>query len=148
MISIILCFSKLVLAQKLVKVDYNSKLNCSQKFGLSTFDGKFVMTVEYDDFIIKFNSEEGQKMTNYIIAKKTDKYIIGKDESDNYSFYDIKKKQFYIIDYFMSRYSTSGYGISYSDVKQNVLKMMDLLKNGKTQKDVIQHLVEQSEYDF
>ena len=52
------------------------------------------------------------------------------------------------MDYFMSRYSTAGYGAGYSVVKQTVLKMMDLLKEGKTQKDVIQHLVEQAEYDY
>lgn len=48
----------------------------------------------------------------------------------------------------MSRYSTAGYGSGYSEVKQTVVKMMDLLKEGSTQKDVIQHLVKQSEYDF
>lgn len=135
-------------AQQTIKTEYKAKLTCSQKFGLSTNDGDFVMTVEYDDEILKFNSEEGQTMTSYTVAKKTDKYIIGKDQSGNYSFFDLKKKQFYYMDYFMSRYSTAGYGAGYSVVKQTVLKMMDLLKEGKTQKDVIQHLVKQAEYDF
>jgi len=36
---------------------------------------------------------------------------------------------------------TTGYGHGYSEVKQVVIKMMDLLKEGSTQKDVIQHLV-------
>lgn len=86
-------------------------------------------------------------MESYAVAKKTDKYVIG-EFSGNYAFFNIKKKQFYYIDYFMSRYSTAGYGPGYSEVKQTVVNMMDLLKEGSTQKDVIQHLVKQSEYDF
>lgn len=87
-------------------------------------------------------------MNEYTVTKKTDKYVIGKDASGNYSFYDIKKKQFFYIDYFMNRYSAGGYGLGYSVAKQTVLKIMDLLKEGKTQKDVIQHLIQQTEYDF
>ena len=74
--------------------------------------------------------------------------MIGSDQSGNYSFYDIKKKQFYYIDYFMNRYSVAGYGEGYSEIKQSVNKMMTKLKDGSTQKDVIQFLVKQTEYDF
>ena len=48
----------------------------------------------------------------------------------------------------MSRYITSGYGSGYSEIKEVTLNMMDLLKKGKTQKDVIRHLITQVEYDF
>ena len=140
--------SLLAFSQTTVKTEFKAKLSCSQKYGLTTTDGDFVLTVTYDDETIKFNTSEGQTMTTYTVAKKTDKYVIGKDASGNYSFYDIKKKQFFYIDYFMSRYTTAGYGAGYSVAKQTVLKMMDLLKEGKTQKDVIQHLVSQTEYDF
>jgi hypothetical protein len=148
MFSVFTLSSVMAFTQQTVKVDYLTRLNCSQKFGLTTYDGEFVMTIEYDNTTLKFNSREGQQMTVYSVAKKTDKYIIGKNDNGNYSFYDIKKKQFYYIDYFMSRYSTAGYGVGYSVVKQTVLKMMNSLKEGKTQKDVIQFLVEQAEYDF
>ncbi len=137
-----------IFGQKTVTAEYVAKLNCSQKYGLDTQDGNFLLTVIYDDTNLKFNSEKGQAMTEYSVVKKTDKYVIGKDQSGNYSFFNIEKKQFYYIDYFMSRYSTSGYGAGYSEIKQTVLKMMKMLKEGKTQKDVIQHLIEQASYDF
>lgn len=147
-ISALLIFCSNIFAQKTVTTEYTAKLTCSQKFGLDTQEGNFEMTVIYDDSKLKFNSEKGQTMTEYDVAKKTDKYVIGKDQSGNYSFFNIEKKQFYYIDYFMSRYTTAGYGAGYSVVKQTVLKMMDMLKEGKTQKDVIQHLIDQSSYDF
>lgn len=134
--------------QKTYTSEYTAKLSCSQKYGLNIDQGDFLLTVVFDDKNLKFSSEKDQQMMIYTVAKKTDKYVIGKDQSENYSFFDIEKKQFYYIDYFMSRYSTAGYGAGYSDIKQTVLKMMELLKNGKTQKDVIQHLIEQMSYDF
>lgn len=145
---LLISFSYFTFSQVTVKSEFSAKLNCSQKYGLSSDTGSFLLTVIYDDNTMSFNTTEGQTMTSYTIAKKTDKYIIGKDTSGNYSFYDLEKKQFFYIDYFMSRYSTAGYGAGYSDAKQTVLKMMALLKEGKTQKDVIQHLVSQTEYDF
>ena len=131
-----------------VVTEFKAKVSCSQKYGLSTAGGDYVLTVVIDETTMKFNTSKEQAMTSYTIGKKTDKYVIGTDASNNYAFYDIKKKQFYYIDYFMSRYSTAGYGSGYSTIKQTVLKMMDLLKNGSTQKDVIQHLIKQAEYDF
>lgn len=147
-ISAILVLCGSVFAQKTVTAEYTAKLTCSQKYGFDTRKGNFLLTVVYDETNLKFNSDKGQTMTEYSVAKKTDKYVIGKDQSGNYSFFNIEKKQFYYIDYFMSRYLTAGYGASYSDVKQTVLKMMEMLKEGKTQKDVIQHLIDQTSYDF
>jgi hypothetical protein len=140
--------SVLAFSQTTVKAEFKAKLDCSQKYGLTITAGDFVLTVIYDDVTIKFNTSEGQTMTSYTIAKKTDKYVIGKDISGNYSFYDKEKKQLFYIDYYSSRYLTAGYGAGYSEAKQTVLKMMDLLKDEKTQKDVIQHLVTQTEYGF
>lgn len=147
-ISAILVLCGSVFAQKTVTAEYTAKLTCSQKYGLDTREGNFLLTVVYDETNLKFNSDKGQTMTEYSVAKKTDKYVIGKDQSGNYSFFNIEKKQFYYIDYFMSRYSTAGYGAGYSNIKQTVLKMMEMLKEGKTQKDVIQHLIDQTSYDF
>jgi hypothetical protein len=147
LIAISILIGSFAFSQTTVKSDFRVKLNCSQKYGLTTTGGDFVLTVSYDENSIKFNTSEGQSMDSYDVAKKTDKYVIG-NTGGNYCFYDIKKKQFYYIDYFMSRYFTAGYGPDYSEVKQTVLKMMDLLKDGKTQKDVIQHLITQTEFDF
>ena len=135
-------------SQKVYKTECNEKFSCSQKYGLNETKSNYTLTVSIDDKDLKFKTAESQTMTSFSVAKKTDKYVIGKNESGNYSFYDLKKKQFYYIDYYMSRYSTAGYGIETSEIKQTVLKMMELLKNGNTQKDVIQYLVKQTEYDF
>ncbi len=87
-------------------------------------------------------------ISNLTFGQKTEKYIIEKNPEENYSFYDIKKKQFFYIDYYMNRYMTAGYGSGSNEIKQAVLKMMEMLKNGKSQKDVIQYLIEQTKYDF
>jgi len=52
------------------------------------------------------------------------------------------------MDYFMSRYLVNGYGKDYSVVKEMSNSIMEMLKTGKTQKDVIQHLIDQVSYDF
>jgi len=135
-------------SQKIIKSECSEKFSCSQKFGLTETKSNYTLIVSIDDKDLKFKTAEKQIMTSFSVAKKTDKYVIGKNESGNYSFYDLKKKQFYYIDYYMSRYSTAGYGVENSEIKQTVLKMMELLKKGNTQKDVIQHLVKQTEYDF
>ncbi len=111
----------------------------------------YTLTVLYDKENLKFTTRDNptlKGMNNYIITKKTNKYVIGSDQEGNYAFFDIKKKQFYYIDYFMSRYITAGYGAETSVIKQNVLKMMDILKDSSSQKDAIQHLIKQVEYDF
>tara|TARA_R110002020_G_scaffold440922_2_gene651606 strand:+ start:2386 stop:2847 length:462 start_codon:yes stop_codon:yes gene_type:complete len=138
----------LAFSQVTVKTEFKTKVDCSQKGGFSSEAGEFLLNVTYDDITIKFNTREGQRMTPYTIAKKTNEYVIGKDDSGNYSFYNIKKQQFFYIHYYSSQYHTAGYGIGYSENKQTIIKMMDLLKEGKTQKDVIQHLITQTEYDF
>lgn len=119
-----------------------------KKNGLTETKSDYVLTVSYDSENLKFNTAEKQQMVSYSVSKKTEKYVIGKNTEGNYSFYDIKKKQFYNIDYFMSRYMTAGYGSNSTEIKQTVLKMMEMLKNGKSQKDVIQYLIDQTEYDF
>ena len=134
-------------SQTTVTAPFTAKLTNSQKYGLDIIEGEYILTVIYDDENMKFYTSEGQTMESYSVAKKTDKYIIG-ELGGNYAFFNIKKKQFYYIDYFMSRYTTAGYGPGYSEVKQTVIKMMDILKEGSTQKDVVQHLIKQTEYDF
>ena len=147
----ILFFSLITLfgsAQVTSKTDFKTKHTCSQKFGITSTNGDYKLTVVYDTKTIRFTTYTGQKAVSFAVAKKTEKYVIGKNEEGNYSFYDIKKKQFYYIDYFMKRYTTAGYGAVTAETKQLVLKMMALLKEGKTQQDVIQHLISQTKYDF
>ncbi len=74
--------------------------------------------------------------------------LLGKLEMKTMPSMTSKKKQYYYIDFYMNRYTTAGYGQVSTNVKETVIKMMDLLKNDKTQKDVIQHLISQTEYDF
>jgi hypothetical protein len=140
--------SNLTFGQKTEKINGDTKFSCSQKNGLTETKSDYVLTVSYDSENLKFSTAEKQRMTSYSVAKKTEKYVIGKNTEENYSFYDIKKKQFYYIDYYMSRYMTAGYGSGSSEIKQTVLKMMEMLKKGKSQKDVIQYLIDQTKYDF
>ena len=48
----------------------------------------------------------------------------------------------------MNRYLTAGYGKDNTEIKQNTLKMMSILRKGESQKDAIQFLIKQTEYDF
>lgn len=45
----------------------------------------------------------------------------------------------------MSRYITADYGAETSEIKPNVLKMMDILKDSSSQKEAIQYLIKQAE---
>lgn len=140
--------SNLLTAQKVDEIESEVKYNCSQKYGLTESDDAYILKVSYDSENLMFSTSEKQKMFGYSVTKKTDKYIIGKNTQGYYSFYDLTKKQFYYIDYYMKRYMTAGYGSQSSEIKQTTLKMMGMLKNQKSQKDVIQYLIEQTEYDF
>jgi len=130
------------------KIKADTKFVCGQITGLTETKNDYILNVFYDSENLKYNTAEKQQMTTFSVAKKTEKYIIGKQLAQNYSFYDIKKKQFYYIDYFSEMYLTAGYGSGSIEIKQNVLKMMVMLKKGKSQKDVIQYLIEQTKYDF
>ena len=128
-----------------------AEISCSQKYGVTVTEREYTLTVIFDNKEIKFTTYENSSqkgMNTYIVTKKTEKYIVASNSEGNYAFYNIKKKQIYYIDYYMSRYITAGYGSETSEIKQNVEKMMELLKNGNTQKDVIQSLIKQAEYDF
>ena len=139
--------ANIAFSQTTVTAPFTAILTNSQKYGLDAIGGEYILTVIYDNENIKFNTSEGRTFSVFSVAKKTDKYIIG-ESGGNYAFFNLKKKQFYYIDYFMSRYIISGYGSGYSEVKQAIIKMMYFLKKGSTQKDVIQHLIKQTEYDF
>jgi hypothetical protein len=140
--------SNLTFGQKTEKINGDTKFSFSQKNGLNETKSDYVLNIFYDSENLKFSTAEKQRMTSYSVAKKTEKYVIGKNAEENYAFYDIKKKQFYYIDYYMSRYMNAGYGSGSTEIKQTVLKMMKMLKSGKSQKDVIQYLIEQTKYDF
>jgi len=144
----LLLFNFSIYCQVTVTVEYKTKFVCNKKFGLDIKDGNFLMTVIYDDKNLKFNSYTGQKMSEFTIIKITEKYIIGKDENGNFSFFNINEKQFYYIDFYMNSYITAGHGASYSEIKQTVLYMSKMLDEGKSQKEVIQYLIEQSTYEY
>ena len=48
----------------------------------------------------------------------------------------------------MKRYLTAGLGSENVEIKQNTLKIMSILKKGNSQKDAVQFLIKQTEYDF
>ncbi|PKB15261.1 hypothetical protein [Flavobacterium sp. 5] len=128
-----------------------AEISCSQKFGVTVYDREYLLTVIFDNKEIKFSTKENpidKIMNSYVITKKTEKYVVATDKEGNYSFFNIKKKQFYNIDYYMNRYLTAGYGTETTEIQKSTEKMMESLKSGSTQKDVIQDLIKQAEYDF
>lgn len=143
--------SKTTASETKVTAKCSTNISCSQKFGITETEEEYTLTVVYGKTNLKFTTHDNpslKAMNNYVITKKTDKYIVANNEEGNYAFFDIKKKQFYNIDYYMNRYITAGYGSETSVIRQNILKMMEILNNGSTQKDVVKHLIKQSEYDF
>ena len=134
--------------QEIIKIEHSSKIVNSQKYGITPDKEEYTITIEISENTFGFNTREDQQMTQYTTTKTTDNYVIGKDASGNYCFYGIKAEQVYVIDYFMNRYSVMSYGVGYSVMKQTNEKMMSMLKADKTQKDVIYHLITQSEMDF
>ncbi len=147
-VALLTLISNSLFAQKIVSTNGTEYYSCSQKNGMTSISGDYKLTVQYDDKELGFNASGGQRMTSFSTVKKTDEYVIGQNGEGNYAFFDITKKQFYYIDYYMNRYMTAGYGSGSNEIKQTVLQMMEMLKNGKSQKDVIQYLIEQTKYDF
>lgn len=135
------------MSQDTLRIEGSSKLSNSQKYGITITEETITLNIVETPTTFSYNTRKGQSMTHFTVKKVTDTYTIS-ESGGNYSFYDKKNKQLYVIDYFMSRYSVSSYGIGYSEIKQTNIKMMDMLKSGSTQKDVIQFLVKQTEYDF
>lgn len=140
-------FTSQAFSQKTITIKGDTKFSCSEKYGLNQIKNDYILSVVYTTHQIKFNTAKKQRMVSYDTVKSTDKFIIGKNADGNYLFYNIKSKQLFYIDYY-KRYITAGYGKDNATLKQTVLKMMEMLKNGKSQKDVIQHLIEQTKYDF
>lgn len=147
-IAFLMLIGNLTFAQKTLSTDGTEYYSCSQKNGLTVVPGNYKLSVKFDDKTLGFNTSGGQNMTSYKTIKKTEKYVIGQNSEGNYAFFDITKKQFYYIDYFMNRYMTAGYGSENNEIKQNTLKLMGILKNGESQKDAIQYLIKQTEYGF
>jgi predicted peptidase len=137
-----------VLAQKTVTKEFKTEFVYSQIHGLEEKDGDYILTVIYDNVILKFNTLKDETMSEYAVVKKTDRYVIGKNNNGNYAFFDIKMKQIYLVMYVSDRFITAGFGAEYSEIKQNIIQMMKLLKDGKSQKDAIQHLIKQTEYEY
>ncbi|NMH26175.1 hypothetical protein [Flavobacterium solisilvae] len=133
------------------EIKCSAEISCSQKFGVTVTEREYVLTVIFDNKEIKFSTSKNpieKTMNNYTITKKTEKYVVAVNGEGNYAFYDIKKKQFYYIDFYLNRYLTASYGSETKEIQKTAEKMMELLKSGSTQKDVIQDLIKQSEYDF
>ncbi len=146
-LSILLLFFLQAYADSTFKIEQASKLSNSQKYGPTYSKETVNISIKVTETTFSFNTAEGQDMSNFNIKKTTDKFIVA-ENSGNYLFYNKEEKQIHMIDFFLSRYSIYSYGRNYSKLKEDNFKMMDLLKAGKSQKDAIQYLIDQSSYDF
>ncbi|MBQ0734945.1 hypothetical protein [Aquimarina celericrescens] len=147
-IIILVSFTGLIYGQKKVKIPNAVNYVMSQKNGVTASDLNYNITVTYDTTTLTYRLRENSALNKNSVTKKTDRYVIAKNRYGNYTFFDIKKKQLYSIDYYKSRYILAGYGQSKDDIKQVISEMMKKFIKGESQKDVIQHLIKQTEYDF
>lgn len=148
---LLLTVATVTFSQTKITAKCTADISCSQKFGITAIDREYTLVVVYDKNSLKFatnNTSVFSALNTYKIAKKTDNYIIASSTEGNYAFFDVKRKQLYNIDYYMDRYITAGYGSETNSIKQTVLKMMEILKKGGSQKDAIQELIKQAEYSF
>ena len=146
-ISLTILFCPIIHAQTLKKTTSTAKISLSQKTGDNSYEEEYTLVTEFDETNLKFKTREDGKYTEFNTKKLTEKYVIG-EESGNYAFYNIEKEQLYRIDYFASRYMVFGYGKDYSSLKETAIQVLNMLKEGKTQKDAIAHLIKQADYDF
>jgi hypothetical protein len=138
---------KLLEGQKLIEIKVPATISISEKHGSTIINEKTTLQIVTSKSIFSYRSHENQNMAICTIRKEIDTYIIS-DINGNYHFYDKKNRRLYTMDYFIGRYIVGGYGAGYSKVKAETEIIMKMLKDGKTQKDVIQHLIKQTEYDY
>jgi len=144
--SFILTFSFAYTQQK-IEIQSQASIDISQKHGRTISDKPYTLEIFIQNDTFSYRTRTNQDLSRSIIKKRTEKYFVS-ENSYGYSFFDVINERLFTIMYFNSRYFVSAYGKGYSAMKETSNKMMEMLKNGKSQRDVVNYLVEQAEYDF
>lgn len=122
LIYLLLAITDLSFSQTTITSKCKTDFSCSQKYGITATEREYTLTVVYDKDNLKFttgNAITFSPLTTFSITKKPDKYIVGTNSENNYGFFDIRRKQFYNIDYYLSRYLTMGYGGIANKIRTN-----------------------------
>ncbi|MEM8940224.1 MAG: hypothetical protein AAGC64_12865 [Bacteroidota bacterium] len=129
-----------------IKSHYLKTYHCHQNTGCNAYgdDIKQDLFIRYNDQTLFWTKSIYEDWKRSEIRKVSDNYIISL-EDELYSFVDLKRGTIYYIDFFKDAYHTWGFGPDTVQVKNNVLMMMKLLKDHRTQKDVMKFLIDQIE---
>ena len=142
-------YSNLLFGQQVEKITSEIRFRVDQSLGIREDQGEYTFTVSYDKETFKFKGKESNEiMDSFSILKTTDNYIIGKNSEEEHLFYNIKQKKLYVLINFENYFIVGTWGSESNEFRQTVYNISDMLKNKKSQKDVIQYLIEQSTYDF
>lgn len=100
----------------------------------------------WDSMCYRLNSADRAFATAKKV-KETKDYIIGKEDSGNYHFYDIKGKNLYLIKYLDQEdtYKIEVYSDEqYAEVTQNMMNIRGILGKTRNQRKAIEYLVGQT----
>ncbi|MEM9895800.1 MAG: hypothetical protein AAF789_05480 [Bacteroidota bacterium] len=131
--------------QVTITSSFSQAYNCNEKKGCDFFGGGYKQ-----DLIFKITANklswsksiyEGFQTSE--IRKETDAYVISRKDQ-LYTFLDRSSKTLYFFDHFRGAYGIWGYGPEGDRISFHVDTMFRMLKERKTQKDLVNYLIEQT----
>lgn len=138
-------FSISCLAQVSIKSEFTQVFGCYEKKGCDAYGEGYKQ-----DFYVQISGQQLQwrksifaEWTSSEQRKKTDQFLIGRKD-DLYTYIDLNSNSIYFIDFYGSSYQTWGLGPDLEEVAKNTTAMMQKLRGQKTQKDVMQFLIDQT----
>ena len=142
---ILFFFCLLGQSQQILSFKYNISFNCHQNHGCDSIVHNFPqdLIVRLEDGKLLWTKSIFESWNSGDLRKNTNQYCVSL-QNERYVFVALISKSLYYIDYFRGTYRTHGFGTDAGQVRKNVNNMMMLLKAHKTQKDVIQYLIDQS----
>jgi len=140
---LILTTCYVTIAQRTVyKTPFDTKYIISEKHGLTENEDDYQLIISHDDQKLEFQTYSEQMPTVLNVEIISDNYVVSKTTTGHYAIYLINESQLYMIDYFMRRYSVSGYGKGSQEVKENTQYIMRKLKQGSIPRDIILEFME------
>lgn len=133
-------------AQSSFNSTFTKVFNCHEKTGCQTLGEGYKqnLMIRFDERELGWRKSIYEGWTMSQIRKKSDQYVIGIQE-ELYTYVDLKSKSVYYIEFYRNSYQTWGYGSDTLEVKSRVNEMMSMLIKHKTQKDVMQFLIDRTE---
>lgn len=145
LVSLLLLLSgQVLLGQQSLNFQYTKSYQCQQDAGCDsiTFDFAQDLYLRYDESSLQWTKSIFDQWQNAEVRKQTDQYIVAR-ANELYLFVDLSRQAFLQIDFHRNTYRTWGYGVAPKKVETSVRQMITLLETDHTQKDVVQHLIDQ-----